>query len=99
MQLILDEPPVEEFNQWQSERIKYYQRLEPNEATRDEIPNIPCPPGTHRLAFSDETSEAIWKVLYTNPGAEAMMQLEALARKAVETANSEGAVRFATTRT
>ena len=88
LQLILDEPPEAEFTCWQKERIQFYMRLEPNAAPRDEIPDIPCPPGTHRMAFEGKVSDHIWRVLYTNPGSEAMLQLEALARKAVEKSES-----------
>ena len=59
LRLILDEPPVEESTSGSL-----------TDSDRDEIPNIPCPPGTHRLVFTGDVGEAIWKALCTDRGAE-----------------------------
>ena len=82
VQLILEEPPQAEYNEWMAQRCEYYTRLEPREAVRDEIPVIPSPPGTSRLRFGGAQSESIWRILYSDPGPAAMLQLEQIARKA-----------------
>ena len=89
VQLILDEPPEAEYNEWVAERCEYYMRLEPNEAPRDELPLIPKVPGTHRLRLEDSASEAVWKVLYKNPDAAAIMKLDALATQAIARASAQ----------
>ena len=64
MQLILDEPPEAEYNIWIAARVQYYLRLEPCEPIRDEIPDIPSPPGTRRIRFTNKESTKIWRILH-----------------------------------
>ena len=64
------------------ERVEFYKRLEPNDATRDEAPQLPDTPITHRIRVQGAVSSAVWKVLYTNPDPQAMLQIDALAQQA-----------------
>ena len=81
-QLILDEPPQAEYNVWIAQRCEYYMRLEPCEPVRDEIPVIPAPPGTSRIRYGGDQSQSIWRILSSDPGPGALLQLEQIARKA-----------------
>ena len=84
LQLILDEPPQPEWNDWAKDRIEFYQRLEPNDSTRDVAPDLPCVPASHRIRCTGSVSHQVWKVLYTNPDPHALLQLDMLAAKARE---------------
>ena len=63
LQLIMDGPPIKEWNQWMRERIEFYKRIEPNDTVRDEIPMVPDAPISHRIRVSGVVSDAVWKVL------------------------------------
>ena len=43
LQLVVDEPPQEEHNQWANDRIEYYERVEPNAIIRDVAPDVSLP--------------------------------------------------------
>ena len=82
LQLIMDGPPIKEWNVWMKERIEFYKRIEPNDTVRNEIPMVPDAPISHRIRVKGQVSEAVWRVLYTNPDPQAMMQLDFLAQEA-----------------
>ena len=98
VQVILDEPPTLEWNQWCNQRVEYYKRLEPNEPVRDVYPVLPKVPNTHKLRFSGPDSDQIWRVLYTNPDEKAIFQLDALAKAAIAQSAELGAEDFGTMR-
>ena len=71
------------------ERVEFYKRIEPNDATRDAMPCLPDLPNTHRIRIERAGSLAVWKVLYTNPDPTAMLHLDALASQALAHQASE----------
>ena len=84
LQLIMDGPPIKEWNVWMKDRIEFYKRIEPNDTVRDEIPMTPEAPINHRIRVKGQVSDAVWRVLYTNPDPQAMLELDYLAQQARE---------------
>ena len=84
LQLIVDGPPTKEWNVWMKDRIEFYKRIEPNDTVRDEIPMTPVAPVNHRIRVKGQVSDAVWRVLYTNPNPQAMLELDYLAQQARE---------------
>ena len=76
LQLILDEPPEA---LWIHERCEFYKRLEQRDEMRDVLPMLPDTPAQNRIRLSGPASDAIWKVIYSNPEVDAL--LERLAAK------------------
>ena len=46
-------------------------------------------PNTHHVRVEGALSTEVWKILYTNPDPSAMMQLDALAERAIKVAAEE----------
>ena len=63
---MVDEPPEQEYNQWANDRIENYKRVELNAPIRDVAPDVTLP-AAHRLRLRGLASEAVWKVVLTNP--------------------------------
>ena len=79
LQLVVDEPPQAEYNQWANERIEYYKRVEPNAPVRDIAPDITLP-AAHRVRLRDISSEAVWKIVLTNPEKAGLQAINRLGR-------------------
>ena len=56
LQLVMDEPPEQLYNQWIRDRMEFYKRVEPTE-----------PPGDERLVFGDASTPRMWSVILSNP--------------------------------
>ena len=82
LQIILDEPPESLWNPWIMERCEFYKRLEPRDDIRDMVPMLPQAPSSHRIKLAGPASDAVWKVLYSNPEVEALLEEDRLARTA-----------------
>ena len=76
---MVDEPPLEEYNQWANDRIGYYKRVEPNAPIRDVAPDVTLP-AAHCLRLNGLASEAVWKVVLTNPEKASLQAINRLGR-------------------
>jgi len=90
LQLILDEPPQQLYNDWVESRLEYYKRVEPTAAPRDVALEVD-PDHTQRLKFSCQNgnanvSNAIWSVLLSNPDLEGLRKINELAANRVQPA-------------
>ena len=83
LQLILDEPPSSLWNGWIKERCEFYKRLEPRDDTRDIIPMLPQTATVNRIKVVGPASDAVWKVLYSNPEVSALAEVDKLAQTAL----------------
>jgi hypothetical protein len=88
LQLILDEPPEALWNAWIKERCEFYKRLEPRDDMRDVAPMLPQAPSSNRIKLMGPASDAVWKVLYSNPEVEALLEVDRLARTALRVEGS-----------
>jgi hypothetical protein len=75
LQLILDEPPEDAYNQFIKNRIQFYMRFEPNAPTLDAPPIFPPSTKHRRLQLVREASNAVWTALLTDPDITALTQL------------------------
>ena len=75
LQLILDEPPEEAYNQFIKNRIQFYMRFEPNAPALDAPPIFPPSTKHRRLQLVREASNAVWTALLTDPDITALTQL------------------------
>ena len=90
LQLILDEPPQQLYNDWVKSRLEYYKRVEPTAAPRDVALEVDKD-HTQRLKFSCQNglgniSNAIWSVLLSNPDLESFRKINELAATRVQPA-------------
>ena len=83
LQLILNEPPEPLWNKWIHERCEFYKRLEPRDEMRDVLPMLPDTPAQNRIKMSGPASDAIWKVIYSNPEVDALLEVDKLAKAAL----------------
>jgi hypothetical protein len=83
LQLILDEPPSSLWSEWIKERCEFYKRLEPRDDTRDIIPVLPQTATVNRIKLQGLASDAVWKVLYSNPEVSALAEVDKLAQTAI----------------
>jgi hypothetical protein len=79
IQLVVDEPPEIEYNQWANDRIEYYKCVEPNAPIRDVAPDVTLP-AAHRVRLRGLASEAVWKVVLTNPEKAGLQAINRLGR-------------------
>jgi hypothetical protein len=82
-QLILDQPPSTLWNGWIKERCEFYKRLEPRDDTRDIIPMLPQTATVNRIKVVGPASDAVLKVLYSNPEVSALAEVDKLAQTAL----------------
>ncbi len=66
IQLSMDKPPDREYTDWCNSRIECYKRVEPNAPLRDVAPETTSP-ARNRIRFTGLASDAIWKVILSNP--------------------------------
>ena len=90
LQLILDEPPQQLYNDWVKSRLEFYKRVEPTAPPRDVALEVD-PDHTQRLKFSCQNgngnvSNAIWSVLLSNPDLEGLKKISELAARKVQPA-------------
>ena len=88
LQLILDEPPQQLYNEWVKSRLEFYKRVEPTAPPRDVALEVD-PDHTQRLKFSCQNgngniSNAIWSVLLSNPDLEGLKKISELAARKVQ---------------
>ena len=76
---MVDEPPQAEYNKWANDRIEYYKRVEPNAPIRDIAPDVSLPAG-HRVRLRGIASEAVWKIVLTNPEVAGLQAINRLGR-------------------
>ena len=63
LQLVVDEPPQNLYNEWARDRIKFYERFEPNEAPRDAHPPKQA---MDRLRLPGVASTVFWEAILGN---------------------------------
>ena len=63
MNLVLDSPPQDILQKWVKERIEYYERMEPCDTMRDEMPVSTPEQFKYRLELQGELSNAMWGIL------------------------------------
>jgi hypothetical protein len=90
LQLILDEPPQQLYNDCVKSRLEYYKRVEPTAAPRDVALEVDKD-HTQRLKFSCQNghgnvSNAIWSMLLSNPDLEGLRKINELAANRVQPA-------------
>ena len=90
LQLILDEPPQQLYNDWVKSRLEFNKKVEPTAPPRDVALEVD-PDHTQRLKFSCQNgnanvSNAIWSVLLSNPDLESLRKINALAAHKVQPA-------------
>ena len=88
LQLILDEPPQQLYNEWVKSRLEFYKRVEPVAPPRDVALDVD-PDHTQRFKFSCQNgngnvSNAIWSVLLSNPDLEGLKKISELAARKVQ---------------
>ena len=84
LQVVVDEPPPCEHNEWVVSRMEYMKRLEPTAPVRDAAPTFPkaeSASGHKRLTLKGSESDYFWRTLYSSAGLSEMRILEQLAEK------------------
>ena len=71
LELVMDEPPEQLYNQWIRDRMEFYKRVEPTEPFRDER-LVLGDASTPRMRFSSsnglaDVSTALWSVILSDP--------------------------------
>ena len=85
LQLVLDEPPTQLWNQWGKARKEFYKRVEPHAAIRDEAPCLTTSQGTtHRIRFTGESSTKIWNIMLTDPDITTQEKIYEIVRTSLE---------------
>ena len=87
LQLVMDEPPEQLYNQWIRDRMEFYERVEPTEPPRDErlvLGDASAP----RLRFSSSNglgnvSTALWSVILSNPEKSGLAAIHSVAKEAI----------------
>ena len=86
LQMVLDEPPEQLYNQWLRDRIAFYKRVEPLAAPRDERLTL-VGGRANRIRFSSTNglgpvSDAIWAVILKNEEINGLKVIQEVARTA-----------------
>ena len=73
LQLVMDEPPEQLYNQWIRDRMEFYKRVEP----RDERL------GLGDASTSGDVSTALWSVILSNPEKSGLAAIHSVAKEAI----------------
>ena len=65
-------------------QMELYKRLEPNDPERDELPLLPTKEAAFRIRAEGDLSDRIWKCLFKDASADAVAQLDAIAKEALK---------------
>ena len=87
LQLAMDEPPEQLYNQWIRDRMEFYKRVEPTELSRDER-LVLGDASTPRMRFSSsnglgDVSTALWSVILSNPEKSGLAAIHSVAKEAI----------------
>ena len=87
LQLVMDEPPEQLYNQWIRDRMEFYKRVEPTEPPRDER-LVLGDASTPRMRFSSsnglgDVSTALWSVILSNPEKSGLAAIHSVAKEAI----------------
>ena len=87
LQLVMDEPPEQLYNQWIRDRMEFYKRVEPTEPPRNERPVL-GDASTLRMRFSSsnglgDVSTALWSVILSNPEKSGLAAIHSVAKEAI----------------
>ena len=96
LQLVMDEPPEQLYNQWIRDRMEFYKRVEPTEPPRNER-LVLGDASTPRMRFSSsnglgDVSTALWSVILSNPEKSGLAAIHSVAKEAI--LKGVGAARF-----
>ena len=87
LQLVMDEPPEQLYNQWIRDRMEFCKRVEPTEPPRDER-LVLGDASTPRMRFSSSNglknvSTALWSVILSNPEKSGLAAIHSVAKEAI----------------
>ena len=84
LQLVMDEPPEQLYNQWIRDRMEFYKRVEPTEPPqgRAASPWTPCMRFSSSNGLGD-VSTALWSVILSNPEKSGLAAIHSVAKEAI----------------
>ena len=82
LQLIVNEPPGKEIAAYFRAQAQTMVRVAPNAAARD-VPLDPTLDAKARLFLPDAASDVLWKMILSDPGHEALENMDKIARRAL----------------
>ena len=87
LQLVMDEPPEQLYNQWIRDRMEFYKRVEPTEPPTDER-LVLGDASTPRMRFSSsnglaDVSTPLWSVILSNPEKSGLAAIHSVAKEAI----------------
>ena len=87
LQLVMDEPPEQLYNQWIRDRMEFYKQVEPTDPPKNER-LVLGDASTPRMRFSSsnglgDVSTALWSVILSNPEKSGLAAIHSVAKEAL----------------